>query len=318
MTNARTIALTAIPPLVGTGVSVAILANLDLPAQVAVHWGLDGVDRVASRGDLIAPVAIFVPLIAVLMVVALVFASRMATHPLLGRFMVALSSTVGLGVAFIPVALGIAQVEVVDVESVSVGTGLLAVGSAILAAAMIGVALAFLAPRTAVVESAFGEAPALALGESERASWSRSVGPSRVALGILGAAIAVVVAVLLIAGAPLVLTLVVSVVTAGVTGLLFWRVTVDANGITVRSALAVPRVQIRPADVVAARAIEVSPMRQFGGWGIRIGASGWGIIVRSGSAIEVERVGKSPFIVTVDDAATGAALLTAIAQRARG
>jgi hypothetical protein len=107
------------------------------------------------------------------------------------------------------------------------------------------------------------------------------------------------------------------VVIALVLSMLLWRVTVDSRGVTVRSAFGLPRVHIAAGDVVEARAIEVDPVRQFGGWGIRYGALGWGVVVRGGPAIEVTREGKMPFIVTVADAATGAALLTALALRER-
>jgi hypothetical protein len=38
-------------------------------------------------------------------------------------------------------------------------------------------------------------------------------------------------------------------------------------------------------------------------------------VVRKGQAIEILRHGKSPLLVTVDDAATGAGLLTSLARR---
>ena len=55
-----------------------------------------------------------------------------------------------------------------------------------------------------------------------------------------------------------------------------------------------------------------------GGWGLRVGRGGrTGLVVRSGQALEVERTGGRIVVVTVDDAARGAALLTAVAARGR-
>jgi hypothetical protein len=49
---------------------------------------------------------------------------------------------------------------------------------------------------------------------------------------------------------------------------------------------------------------------------VRVGG-GVGYVVRTGEGIEVERTSGRRFVVTVDDAATGAALLTTLADRAR-
>ncbi len=50
---------------------------------------------------------------------------------------------------------------------------------------------------------------------------------------------------------------------------------------------------------------------------MRLGRTGWGVIARAGSAIEVQRSNGSNFVVTVDDAETGAGLLTSLAARVR-
>jgi hypothetical protein len=63
-------------------------------------------------------------------------------------------------------------------------------------------------------------------------------------------------------------------------------------------------------------AVEVSAFGEYGGWGVRFGRSGnWGVITRAGSAIEVQRRSGANFVVTVDDAATGAGLPTSLASR---
>ena len=59
-----------------------------------------------------------------------------------------------------------------------------------------------------------------------------------------------------------------------------------------------------------------SPLREFGGYGWRIGKDGSrGFVTRSGEALVVERVGEPPVVVTVDDAAEAAAVLNTLASR---
>lgn len=317
MIAARSVVFAAVSPLVGAVASVALILTLDLPDPIAVHWGLTGADGFGGVGDLIAPVVIFVPIVTAVMVAFLVFSTHNARSPLFGRFIVGATVTIGLGISFSSAAIALAQVGVDDAASVSAGTSLGYVGVAFAAAGVLGVAAGLLTPRTTVSVTPASDAPALPLGATERATWSRSVVPSMAAVGVLSIAMATVAATIVIAGAPIAVLLVVFVVMALVLSMLLWRVTVDSRGVTVRSAFGLPRVHIAAGDVVEARAIEVDPVRQFGGWGIRYGALGWGVVVRGGPAIEVTREGKMPFIVTVADAATGAALLTALAQRER-
>jgi len=316
MTDIRTILLTAVPPVVGAVASAAVILTLDLPERIAVHWGTNGVDRLSTVGELIAPMAVFVAISTAAMVVVLAFGTRSASSTNFGRTVVGVSNLIGLGIAFASLGIALPQVGVSDVSSVSVASSLTGTGIGFAAALALAILFAALAPRTEIAPASTPASPALQLGATERASWSRSVSPARVVLAILASVIVVVIVSLTIAGAPFPVTVGPVVLVLAVTGLLFWRVTVDARGLVVRPALGLPRFRVDAAEVVAARAIDVNPFRQFGGWGIRVGALGWGVVVRGGSAIEVERAGKSPFIVTVDDAETAAALLTAVARRA--
>ena len=62
----------------------------------------------------------------------------------------------------------------------------------------------------------------------------------------------------------------------------------------------------------------VSPLAEFGGWGYRVGRGGRvGVVLRTGEGLQVERSGGRSFVVTIDDAATGAALLNTLAARSR-
>jgi hypothetical protein len=98
---------------------------------------------------------------------------------------------------------------------------------------------------------------------------------------------------------------------------LHWTVVVGEVGLTVRSALSRPRFVIPLNEVEMAEVVQVRPLPEFGGWGIRGGKGGRvGVIIRKGPALQVHRSGGRIFLVTVDDAETGAALLNTLAARA--
>jgi hypothetical protein len=100
--------------------------------------------------------------------------------------------------------------------------------------------------------------------------------------------------------------------------MLAFTVRVDATGLTVRSILGRPGTHIPADEVERASVTEVRALRQFGGWGWRVGRGGRvGVVLRSGEGLLVERSGGRSFVVTVGDAATGAALLNTLADRAR-
>ncbi|KRF45923.1 hypothetical protein ASH01_09105 [Terrabacter sp. Soil811] len=93
------------------------------------------------------------------------------------------------------------------------------------------------------------------------------------------------------------------------------RVTVDASGLRVSSAgLSWSRVPLE--RVASAGTTTVSPLREFGGWGWRIGVDGRrGYVTRAGEALVVHRVGEPDVVVTVDDADEAAAVLNTLAAR---
>jgi hypothetical protein len=95
------------------------------------------------------------------------------------------------------------------------------------------------------------------------------------------------------------------------------RVNVDRHGLrVVYGHLGVVRQLIPLHKIERATAVEVRPMTH-GGWGYRGSLILFGkatVLVRGGEAIEVTQRNGRRFIVTVDDAATGAALLNALAS----
>jgi hypothetical protein len=102
-----------------------------------------------------------------------------------------------------------------------------------------------------------------------------------------------------------------------------FRVTAGPAGLIVRSAIGWPTYRIPAAEIERVEVTAVDPMADFGGWGLRIGfARGgaprrpFGVVLRRGEAIEVRRRDGRGFVVTVDDAAIGAAVLAAAARDA--
>ena len=177
-------------------------------------------------------------------------------------------------------------------------------------------------PAGAVGTRADGESVApLALGEGERAVWLRTVAtpPALMALLVSGAVFVLGAAVFAgfdDPGVALLIALPGLLLAVLIAGFGMFRVRVDSSGLLVRSFLGVPWFRVAAADITGARVIRVAPVGDFGGWGLRGGAGGqFGVIVRGGEALEVDRAGRAPFVVTVDDAATAAALLQTVAAR---
>ena len=90
------------------------------------------------------------------------------------------------------------------------------------------------------------------------------------------------------------------------------RVSVDTQGLRIRYGVLPWPVTSVPLDHIRrAERIDLAPL-QWGGWGYRGSRKAFGraaVVLRSGDAIKLQLTDGSEFAVTVDDAATGAALL---------
>lgn len=91
-------------------------------------------------------------------------------------------------------------------------------------------------------------------------------------------------------------------------------VTVNDKGLDVRLGGRLPVKRIGLAEMVHVEAIDLEPAR-WGGWGYRVAPGRSAIVLRRGDAIEVTFPNDRQFAVTVDDAATGAALLSGLIAR---
>jgi hypothetical protein len=183
---------------------------------------------------------------------------------------------------------------------------------AVAAAALAVLATPMLPQNTALS----GEQTALPVAEGERVYWAQNARSPRGVIAIPVVTIIFVIVLFAVVGLPVWATLIVGLILASLFTMLSWRVVVDQRGLTVTGLFGFPRFHIPLESIVAAAAIDVKAFGEYGGWGVRFGRSGnWGVITRAGSAIEVQRRSGANFVVTVDDAATGAGLLTGLARR---
>jgi hypothetical protein len=91
---------------------------------------------------------------------------------------------------------------------------------------------------------------------------------------------------------------------------------VDARGVHLRSTLGIPTIMVPLAKITSADVIQVQAIAQYGGFGFRWGFNGrFGVILRSGEALEIHRDKGLSVVVTVDDATTAAALINGLVRQ---
>ena len=317
-TRIRILLLITLPALLAATASViGMLLTPDLPETLAAHWGVDGtVDRLDGLGSYIVIVAALVPVFIATMVGFSITSLRTGTSQLFVRSVVGISIWFGVFIS-LSMFLGVqSQRNVTDVEALPISSVvaplLIGFGAAAVAAA-IGV---LVTPMVPVTIKRRAEALGLDLSAGEQAYWSGTARSPRGYIALPIGSIVLIVVLFTLIGLPVWLTAIVSLILGSLFTMLSWHVVVDRRGLVVTGVLGFPRFHIPLDDIVAARATNLNAFREFGGWGVRIGRSGeWGVVVRSGETMEVERTHGAPFVVTVDDAATGAGLLTSLARR---
>jgi hypothetical protein len=160
------------------------------------------------------------------------------------------------------------------------------------------------------------DAPRAEVGAGEPAGWSGSA-RSPTAMFLAFAAGTLVIA--LVALTRLWALLIVAVVVVGLVTLMASVVVrVDEDGVTIGSPLGWPRLRIPLDEVVRADVTRVRPLRDFGGWGWRVGRAGRvGVALRAGEALLVQRTGDRSVVVTVDHATAAAGTVNALVDRVR-
>lgn len=306
-------------PVLVTAAAWVVIARLTprMPDEVAVHWGPSGVDRTGSVAELLVPTAVISGISLVVLAGFSVLAGRQA---LTRRLTIGLA--VGLAVLFAGTTLAsvVVQLDVTTATDAGSPDGWLVV--AILAAAVLGTgagALAGADPALPATGAHAQDAPTTDLPVGQRAVWVRTVsGLGRTAtwlVVVVGAVAAVALWLLADTLIPLVTAVPLLVLLLTTTS---WQVQVDERGLTALGTFGWPRVHVPAGEVERADVTAVRPFPEFGGWGLRTNISGTvGVVIRTGEGIAVERSGGRHLVVTVDDAANGAALLNTYAARAR-
>lgn len=295
----------------------------ELPDPIAIHWGANGrADGFGSLGSLLILVAAIVTVFAGAVTLSLAWmpavdASSSRHQP---RFLGAMSVWIGV---FLSIAMGgSVAVQRGFADATDVGTIVAPMVTGVAVGLAAAVVAWFVIPAPAIAEdSANGETHAMSLTADERVSWTASVRP-RAGLVLLFAVLFAAMIVASGTGAAvgggwtgwfivglLVFVLVVSVVT------FFWRVTVTSGGFSVRTAGGVLGITVPLREITTARVVQINPLADFGGWGWRVTTGRTGIVLRAGDALQVERRSGRSVVVTVDDAATAAALITGLVDR---
>ncbi|WP_022889480.1 DUF1648 domain-containing protein [Agromyces italicus] len=321
----RFLLVAALAPVLVTIVGVALmLAWLpEVPSTIATHWSGGGAP------DGFAP-AWTAPLGAALLGLGLtaLFVGIMFGGTRDGRWgpMMRLLGAFSLGTTVLLVvlltwSLGMQRGLDDPAEAPGIGVPLLvSAGLAVLS----GVVAWFAQPRTTLAGPHASESVApLELNPNERAVWVRTTTMSRAAMiaigaGVAGLAIGSIVAAAVGSPAWWIL-LATSLLLAALAATTFvFRVRVDERGLEVRSSIGAPWFRVPLAQMRQVSVTDVNPTAEFGGWGIRLAPDGaFGVVLRSGEALQLVRENGRRFVVTVDDAATAAALLEALSARAR-
>ncbi len=274
-----------------------------LPDPVASHWGASG----APDGSL--PRAALPLLMVGLIVVALLTTSlfRVEGEPTAEAFgMVGLLG--GMGVALMTLTVML-NWDVASWEQA--GSFAFWHVGVVLVGAFGGGVTGFLLGRRwyPTRTTTMADGPVIEVAPGERVSW---VGRTSVRwpLSFLGLAVG---AYLLIPGWGVWLAILFVLI-----GLAMMQVEANVNndGLVVRLG-GIPVRRIGLDRVSSARSIDLEPA-EWGGWGWRASPNGSAIVLRRGDALELTFLGGRRFAVTVDDAATGAALLNGLVARRVG
>lgn len=308
-------------PAVITVIAAILIARWvpDLPDPAALHWGVDGVDGFGPPAVylwLTLGLGLGLPALMIFSVLGMAREQWGGAARLLGA-----------------VALGLSGFSaIVNGGSVALQRGL---DDATQAGPILPVVIAgfctlmVLTAAGWVLQPDVHPAPAAplkpahvaAIAAGERVTWLATARMHRGAVLGISATMVILVAVTAVMVVQAAEALWIPLLTFAIIGLAFassasFRVRAGADGLTVRSQLGVPRVHVPLDDIVSVRAVQCHPFGEFGGFGRRVGMDGrTGIVLRTGPAIEIERRGRHPLVVTVDGAEVGAATLQAYLDR---
>lgn len=305
----------------GTAAALQIAWLSELPDPAATHWPLTGGPD-ASGSASVFPISTVAA--GLLMPVLL-----LATLPSVRRggagFATRLLGSASLGLAGLMAVIATWSVAVQrgleDAASApGIGVGLLVALAALVVLTVLGW-LVQPAAQSGRAEAGDGSAAPIAVAAQERVAWLGHASTSRwlwlLPLAPLGILVALVVGGEASAAAIWIVVGVTVITVVAMLASTAFSILVDGRGLTVRSTLGWPRLSVPVHEISSATVIEVSPIADFGGWGLRRRPGATGVVTRAGEALEITRDGGGSLVVTVDDAATAAGLLIGLRDRAR-
>ena len=286
-----------VPALVMFGVLVPLVAFWSrYPDPLAVHWGFSG----PPNGEM--PLFVYAALLAAGMILnwgALVAGAReaMPSAPLTAVTYFIMGLLAAVNAQIVVANLDAASLEAADDMSVPLFAVVL------LAGAIAGAIGWFAAGGSHGVPV---DVP-LAAASAPTKNWSGSASNGWVATG----AVLPVLVVLFVDPIWTILMVAIAIVTVAFSSV---RVEADEQGVTVDiGPFGWPRSHIPMEEITGAAAFDVQPMA-YGGWGYRVRSGVRAFIIRSGPAVRIERSQGPDTLVTVDDAAVGAASIGALAR----
>ena len=301
-----------------------------LPSPIAIHWDSSGTpDGYGSVGGNAALVLVIVGVFGGLISFAVSTAPATVLPTKTPKLLVATSVWIG---AFLTIGIvgSVALQRGLD-DAAAAGSPITALIAGALVASALGAGAWFCVPSAALLnDTTSSSVGALDLATDERVRFSETLRPGRHSLSflVLVPVVAVVVfATFAVASATSGTASVVQpwwpvaigvAVLGAVAGCLLWRVRIDSRGLLVRSILGLPRFRLSVEEIASVRLVEVRPLAEFGGWGVRFAEGRIGIIVRAGSAVQVTRTNGKIFVFTTNDGETAAALLAGLLKRRAG
>lgn len=301
--------------ILATAAAVAWSWRAELPDPVATHWNARGeADGFSSLTEAL------VVLLGIGGALVLLFGGvtwALGTSAVNRRIGAAATAWISLFLSTLVVGTLYVQRGLSDARDVGSVDAVLFVGFlAPIVPAILAAILVPGDPRQPTTEPVEPQAPRVRLVDGERAVWiARATTPTAYFIAAPVLIVTMAVAVLTRFWAVFIVDAVVIVALVTLTAFV---IRVDRTGLTVRSVIGWPRYRVPLDEVVRADVTQVLPVKEFGGWGWRVGRDGRvGVVLRKGEALLVERTGGRSIVVTVDGAMSGAGLLNTLADRAR-
>lgn len=298
-----------------------------LPDPMATHWGgsggPDGFGPVWSNLGISLGFGVGM---TVLLGVMPFFAKLQPGAPVWGwsfRFLAASALACVTLIQLASLTTAYVQLDLADASTApDIGGPMLACGAVALAVGVLGW---FAQPKLTIAARGTAAAEPMRLEPNTRAVWFGSVRPAKPFIWIMAASggLMLLFAILELVQPATDLAFVwimlgCFALIAVLTMMNLWfRVRIDETGLEARAPFGWPVYRVAAADVAAATVVQVNPMGEFGGWGVRIAPGRFGIVMRAGEALEVARRSRPrTFTITVDDAETAASVLAGAAERA--